>query len=318
MSRPLVDCSIVVSVKNDAESLSRLLAALSNQTVIPFQVCLVIAKSDDETEAIAHDWKLPHSQVQVLPMEATATRSQARNLGASRTTGSVLVFTDAGCLPEVFWLEELLRPFEEDAHLVSGLTLAEEVSAWDEAQARFVLVNPTQIEEHPHPATRNMAISRSAWEASGGFRSHLNFAEDYEFARRVRSQGLISTFASRAVVYWKPRESFSSFFSMILRLTAGDVQAGNIRFGVVTMWIRYVFMTLFSLWCLFNVGMFRAVCALVALFLLYSVLKQRKWHGLSPQARFWAFPLQLVSDVAVLSGSLLGLAWRKRNEENTQ
>ncbi|MGC2169607.1 MAG: glycosyltransferase, partial [Acidimicrobiales bacterium] len=47
------------------------------------------------------------------------TIARQRNVGVRSADGDVIVFTDAGCLPEDGWLERLLAPIFEDDEFVS-------------------------------------------------------------------------------------------------------------------------------------------------------------------------------------------------------
>ena len=299
--------SLVVTVRNDAAALGQLLTALEKQTQLPDEVIMVVASSVDRTLEVARFWKPKGIAVKVLD-RPDANRAIGRNAGVEQAAGEIIVFTDAGCRPEEDWLVKITAPLSNPkVDLVSGYTAGEWHNPFEEAQVPFVLVPLAKILPHPLPATRNMAIRRSVFRKFGGFRSNLNYAEDFEFSRRLAREGIVAEFVSDAVVYWWPRADIGSFFAMIVRLTAGDLQAGIVRSGLLSMWARYLLLGIL-VWAFSWAGLL--------IYLGYLITKAESLR-LSRKAQCWALLLQAVCDLAVLGGSLLGLASRCFPGENT-
>jgi cellulose synthase/poly-beta-1,6-N-acetylglucosamine synthase-like glycosyltransferase len=314
--RKNVSTAVIVTVKNDPLGLSQLLSDLVSQTLMPSEVALILAGSDTQSESVIQtvEKKLPLI-VHVLPQ--TATRSEARNKGVELSKSEILVFTDAGCSPEPNWLEELIKPIIHDkAALVSGYTKADAHTSWERAQAHFVLVEKSRIEPHPLPATRNMAVLKEVFEENGGFRNDLNFAEDFEFSRRLRSKGVLSVFAPKALVSWRPRTTAVQFFLMIFRLTAGDMQSGTWRIGHLSMWLRYVvFLSIFLLISSLSSPQ-NAVFFLLLIYGAYLFFKAFRTIRSFTSELFWFMTLQPLCDIALLAGTAFGLVWRMQAREN--
>jgi len=306
--------AVVITVKNEAFSLPDLLTAFEQQTQLPDEVIITVAESSDRTLEIARQWKPVNIQLQVEERKHL-TRSQGRNLGVRLANCEIIVFTDAGCQPEQTWLEELVHPFHKKGiELVSGLTWVKANNAWEEAQAPFVLIPPTQIETNPLPATRNMAILKKSFLKFGGFQPNLNFAEDFEFARRLRSKNILAEFVPSAVVWWQPRTSFQDFFIMIQRLTIGDMQAHTWRLGHFSMVFRYVVFVLlpffFALW----LSPFESLVLSISIYFFYLFVKTIRFSFLNWKSYLWAPLLQLLTDIAVLTGMTQLLLVKKQKE----
>lgn len=303
--------AVVITVKNEANTLPDLLTALEKQTHLPDEVILTVAPSSDETLKIAQNWKPSNIKIRV-EQRKNLTRSQGRNLGVQLAKSEIIAFTDAGCLPEPTWLEELLLPFiQKQVVLVSGLTWVKARNAWEEAQAPFVLVPPSKIEAHPLPATRNLAILRRNFLQSGGFLPELNFAEDYEFSRRLRAQNIQAEFVPTAVVWWQPRATALDFFQMIQRLTHGDMQAQTWRLGHVSMIARYVFFLAFPFFLSRWTFWFEALILSIVIYVFYLFLKTVRFSYLNWKSYLWAPLLQLLTDLAVLTGVIQSLLNKK-------
>jgi cellulose synthase/poly-beta-1,6-N-acetylglucosamine synthase-like glycosyltransferase len=312
--------SLVVTVKNDPIGLMALMGQIAHQTRLPQEIIITIAGTATTTLAQLAPWQAQHPQIPVRAETVdTATRSTGRNRGVALATGDIVVFTDAGCRPDKDWLQNLIQPFIEHpaTQLVSGYTAGDPHNVWETAQVPFVLVHLAEIPQHPLPATRNMAIRRSLFLEMGGFSPRLNYAEDFAFSRQLEAHQILSTFVPQAIVYWRPRPNLMAFFTMIRRLTAGDIQAGIVRPGLISLWVRYAvfgMITLMVWWAwhqvsyaLFILGIVLAVYLLAKLFRL----KIYTWP-LSGATMI----IQLVCDVAVLVGSLWGLVAKITPPEN--
>lgn len=311
--------SLVITVKDDTAGLLTLLAQIAQQTVLPTEVIVIVADVVDQTTPLLSIWHKQHPQLSVrwqwLP---GINRAQGRNRGVAMSTNTIIAFIDVGCRPEHTWLAELLLPFSKEpfTQLVSGLTKGEFSSVWEQAQIPYVLVAPEHHAAHPLPATRNMAVLRTTFLESGGFPAQLNYAEDFAWSRSLAAQGIYSTLATKAVVYWQPRPHLAAFFIMIMRLTAGDRQAGIIRPGLLSVWLRYALFVIIGLmvWLIWH-NFFFVSFILVITIGVYLMAKLIK-------LRIFTWPLigvtmltQLASDIAVMAGSLLG-EWPKRTHAN--
>lgn len=308
-------CAVVITVKDDAVALQKTLRLLAQQSRIPYEVVLTVADSSDSTLEVAKSWAQKFKQAKVIRIGA-ATRSEGRNRGVEETQQEIIVFTDAGCYPERDWLEQLLLPFKQPAtSLVSGYTRVAHQTAFAEAQGVFVLVPLEKIDQHPLPATRNMALRRSVFEEVGGFQKELNFSEDFELARRLHKHGYKSFFAPLAIMEWQARSSILEFFQMIARLTRGDVVAGTWRLGHLSMWLRYTFFVLFFLAAFRLLGSGSAALPLTGmLYAAYLGLKVFRFRFTRRASYFWAILLQMATDFAVLYGTFTGLLTHTRKK----
>lgn len=301
--------SLVVTVKNDFEGLKKLLVFLETQSRRPDEVVVTVAGAKEEEIASFKQDLLTSFSIKIIALSKEATRSTGRNMGVNVARYPVILFTDAGCFPEENWVKNITDPFQknQNTQLVSGLTLGKTNTAFSEAQIPFVLVSPKKIGHHPLPATRNMAIRKALYKKLGGMRDELNYAEDYEFSRRLVQSGVVPYFAPKAKVFWQPRSSLFDFAKMILFLTAGDIQAGILRHSAITMWVRYiVFISTFLMNSKVGLG----------LYLAYLGVKGWRLSPSSQKVALWHLVLQPVCDASVLAGTLLGLVWRIRSRDN--
>ncbi len=100
--------SVIVPCHNEARHIQNCLKALQNQSV-PCEVIVVDDASSDQTPSMVKQFK----KVKFF-RQSKKGPAAARNLGAQKAKGAILVFTDADCVPEKNFVEEMLRLFEDE------------------------------------------------------------------------------------------------------------------------------------------------------------------------------------------------------------
>jgi glycosyltransferase involved in cell wall biosynthesis len=194
------DVSVVVPAHNAAATLAACLRSLVNQRAsVSYEIVVVDDGSDDGTSETA------------LPFDVRVLRSSrrgpaaARNLGASRARGRILLFTDADCQPRFDWIEEMLKPLTDPG--VAAVKGAYR-SFQKELVARFVQLDREQryrrTRGYPYVDslfTNAAAIRRPVFEELGGFNAALKVHEDTDLSFRLRRRGHHIRFNPQAVVY---------------------------------------------------------------------------------------------------------------------
>ncbi len=300
--------SIVVTVFNEQDTISGLLTALFNQTVKAFEIIVVDGRSTDKTLEILKKFtpplKVRGGQGELLKVLIKyGNRSQGRNIGVIKAQGQIIAFTDAGCIPESNWLEEIIKPFSnKKVDVVSGYYKGLPKNIFQTCLVPYVLVMPDKIGSEFLPSTRSMAITKKLFLSSGGFDEKLWHNEDYAFAHKLKNMSVNFYFAPKAIVGWLPRKDLKSAAWMFLRFAIGDAQAGILRPKVKNMAIRYyIFFFLFFINHWFGL--------LIIPYLLWAIVKNYKYVK-NIGALFWLPVLQLTSDTCVLFGTLVGLLSR--------
>lgn len=313
---------VVVTVKKDGVGLQKLFSQLKQQTTPPDCFVVTVAADSDADLTWQTAKKLASRKFKILSQrQANLTRSAGRNLGVKLALKyfdqPILVFTDAGCDPTSSWLAELTQPFftQKNVELASGLTLVKPVSALWSAQGAFVLPSKSSIPDNPNPATRNMAIIADTFIKAGGFDDRLNYAEDYEFARRLKKMGVYCHFLPKAKVYWLAHNNLISYWQMIYQLTLGDWQAGTWRLGQLTMLGRYL---LFLALLILAIKLSLSITFVLTLYLIYLSLKVLRFKLDSLKAYTYVPLLQLLTDTAVISGTLVGIVMTRINNASSR
>ena len=107
MNKELNKISVVIPVRNEEAKIARCLEAVFNQTVKPFEVIMVDGHSTDKTVENARKFSIK------IFYEEYHTRAGACQIGVENAKGEYVAFTDADCIPERDWLENLVKEFDE-------------------------------------------------------------------------------------------------------------------------------------------------------------------------------------------------------------
>ena len=231
--------SVIATVKNEGQSIRRLLDSLVTQTRSPDEVIIVDGGSNDETCDVLYEYaEAGHLPLRVLTREGSNI-AEGRNAAIAAAQGQIIATTDAGVLLEPIWLEELLRPFDEveDVDLVGGFFVPDPQTTFEIALGATVLPTLSDIDPARFlPSSRSVAYKKAAWASLEGYPEWLGYSEDVLFDLALRFRGYRFAFAPAAKVRFRPRSNLRAFWRQYRNYAMGD--------GVALLWterhiIRY-------------------------------------------------------------------------------
>lgn len=193
-----IELSVVVPVRDGANSLSSLLASLSAQTLPRdrFELIVVDNASRDDSARIARD-----AGARVVT-EPFPNRARARNVGVAVTSAPLLAFIDADCVASPGWLEAFLGCAAR-APLVAGrvtVTTSDPPNSVERFEQLWRFEQGHWVEQG-WAATANLLVSRDAFDAIGGFDpAYPHTAEDADFCLRAGRAGYALGYCAEALV----------------------------------------------------------------------------------------------------------------------
>ena len=341
--------SVIVTVKNEGESIHRLLDSLAAQTRAPDEVVICDGGSSDGTlNALSAEQRLP-LKVIVRP---GANISQGRNAAIAEAAGEVIASTDAGVVLVPEWLQELVAPFERGRaaqgsgvepcpcpplgavgfgskpaqastpSVVAGFFLPDVRTAFEVAMGATVLPQLDEIRPDKFlPSSRSVAFRKEAWQAVGGYPEWLDYSEDLIFDGALRTRFGPFAFAPKAIVHFRPRSSLRAFFRQYYLYARGDGKADLFRRRHAIRYITYLIAAPAILlaglvlspwwWLLFLVGVVGYT------FRPYRHLA-RMWGKQSAATKLQAALLvpviRVTGDIAKMVGYPVGVMWRVKRE----
>jgi len=316
--------SVIATVKNEAQTIRRLLDSLAAQTRPPDEVIIVDGGSTDGTVEVLEKYAAQSDLPLKVLVRPGTNISQGRNAAIAEATGEIIASTDAGVKLSTNWLEELVKPFEEDEELevVSGFFLPDPETVFETALGATAL--PVLADIRPEkflPSSRSVAFRKGAWEQVGGYPEWLDYCEDLIFDFKLRERGPFA-FAPQAIAYFRPRKNLRSFFKQYYRYARGDGKADLWRVRHAIRYVTY----LVAVPTIFILGLWRAplwwLLYLVGGAIMFRTPYKRLWpmirsYSLADkiQAVLWVPIIRVTGDVAKMIGYPVGVLWRLRRGE---
>jgi GT2 family glycosyltransferase len=193
----------VVIVSKDETGLDGTLAAVSSQVAEldePGEIIVVDASSG------RLDYIREHHADSVRwldfdpPPGVRISIPHQRNAGVRSAGGEIVVFTDAGCLPDPGWLKRMVVPLRLGEDAVSGTSqdLSGEIAFPSTHIGRIDYDGDCNyLVECP---TLNFAFARSAYDALGGFDESFAYGSDVDFTWRLNDAGYRVRYAPDAII----------------------------------------------------------------------------------------------------------------------
>ncbi len=218
--------SVIVTVKNEEATITRLLDSLQNQSLKPKEVIIVDGGSTDRTIDIIQSFIGSRSLFKLIITKGV-NRGQGRNIGIEAAASDIIALTDAGVTLDRFWLEKLVESLEnEGASFVGGVYIQGGESLLQKCIG--ILQYPSLEKLHVDnflPSCRSVAFTKKVWQAVGRWPENLEKAEDTYFDLAVKEKGFKTTLAKDAVVYWPARNSFKDLFLQYSSYAEWDAKA---------------------------------------------------------------------------------------------
>ncbi len=200
------------------ERLSRLLKALTLQSVPAERFEVIVIDDGSPPETRPPDRMAGANQY--LYRQDNTGPAAARNAGAAKASGQLLVFIDDDCIPDVDWLNALIEAHRQaPAALLGGLTEnglpCNPFSTTSESLMHFFDNESLRLSGHVEfLASNNLALSRDRFLDLGGFDTTFPLAagEDRDLCRRWLQLGLPLQRAAAARIRHFHELTFVSFW----------------------------------------------------------------------------------------------------------
>ena len=312
--------SLVITIFNEEKTIKRLLDSLVNQTKKPDEIIFIDGGSSDRTVAEIENSRLRQGfggQVKLkIFVKTGATIAVGRNFGIREAENEIVVMTDAGCVLHKDWFEKITEPFKDkEIDVVAGFYQMTGESVFQKCLPCYLGILPERLDPRNFmPSARSIAFRKKIWEEIGGFNEKLERAgEDTLFNYQAKQLGARFLTVSNALVDWEMPKTWQEAIKKFYIYAKGDGQAGTHSLKISAIYFRYILglVTFFFgfylpiFWIILTVGFIA--------YLLWAVGKN--YNLIQARQAFFILPaLQVVSDIAVMAGFLIGRF--KRVDEN--
>lgn len=207
--------SVIIPVYNSEKTISLCLDALLNQN---FQEKYEIIIVDDGSIDRSIDIIKRYKKIRLIKQKHKGPAA-ARNLGAKRSNGNILLFTDADCQPSINWIKEMVKPFKNPN--IVGVQGRYKTKQKDMI-ARFVQF---EIEDRYEKMAKYRYIDfigsysagyrKDVFIKEGGFDETFPIAsgEDTDFSFRLSKKGYKMVFNPKAIVYHQHPDTMKRYLN---------------------------------------------------------------------------------------------------------
>jgi len=206
--------SVIVPSYNSYLTIGRTLESILNQNNRAINEIIVVDSSDDglSREVISQY----HERVQLIPLINRVSPAQARNLGAERAKGEILVFVDSDVVLSDGWIDKIIGAYENGKIIGCGGIILDETQAnnWL-AIGQYLLqfneyVAQGKDRQKKFVPSCNLYCSKEIFEKAGGF-PEIRASEDVLFCLKAGEYADI-WFIPEAKVKHIFRESWIGYF----------------------------------------------------------------------------------------------------------
>lgn len=238
-----VNISIIIPTYNRKRELQTLLHSLNSQT-FPVSHCEIIVVDDGSSDGTSA-WLLKHKDqydgAVYLYTQEHSDPGTARNRGMAQAKGAIFAFTDTDCIPQPEWLEHLTNPFRmEKVGAVGGSEIIKESDPFLMRCLHYLMTASLTTGglrgkkgaklARFYPRTFNMAISREAYQQTGGFKK-MFYGEDIDLSYRIEQKGFKLVYEDSARVYHKRRNTVAQFVRQLFNMGKARVTLARLHPG---------------------------------------------------------------------------------------
>jgi glycosyltransferase involved in cell wall biosynthesis len=315
--------SLIMTVRNEANSLPGLLDSVLLGTLLPDEIVIVDGGSTDGTQQVIQSYsnRLPIRLIE----RPGANISEGRNAAIAAATHDLIAVTDAGVRLDPRWLELLTAPLlSSSSHVdvVSGWFVADPQTPFERAMGATVLPALEDIDPSTFlPSSRSVAFRKAAWREVGGYPEWLDYSEDLVFDIALRDAGKQFAFAPGAVAHFRPRADLPAFYRQYYRYARGDGKANLWLKRHAARYATYSLGPAVAVSSLLHRSSLPGKAGLLAVLLAAAAYCRRPYMRLFPMLRglpltsaLYALALvpviRLTGDIAKMLGYPVGVLWR--------
>ena len=257
--------SVIIPVYNEEAAIGECICSLLDQSYKNIEIIIVDDGSSDDSLEVVRKFKDSKTQNLKIYVQNHNGPGAARNLGAKKATGKVLVFVDADMTFDNNFLKNLVRPILSGK--ASGtFSKYEYVSNWENIWARCWNINQNWSARKRHPLNYPdedkvfRAILKSEFDRVGGF-TPGGYTDDYSLYDKL---GYMAVSAPGAIFYHKNPSSLKEIFNHAMWVGKRRYKLG--AFGYLIGLVRS------SLPMSFIVGMLKAIANTTPAFLVFKLV----------------------------------------------
>jgi glycosyltransferase involved in cell wall biosynthesis len=220
--------SVIIPTYRDWDALQYCLQALLDQDLNSDCVEVLVINNDVSSDIPS---TLPESRSIRYFTESTPGSYAARNRGIRESSGEILAFTDADCLPNSNWLSSAIKYYQEEgAERIAGkvlLTFNGDRTSFSQIYEKAYSFRQSENVKKGVSVTANLFVPRKHFNEVGPFNEGLLSGGDMEWNRRATEYGINIQYAEDCTVRHVARVSYKDLLKKNRRITGGMATMNN-------------------------------------------------------------------------------------------
>lgn len=218
---------VIIAAKNEQENLEKNLGTILKQDAKGFSVLVVDDHSSDNTLNILKKLQNIYPHLYVLKNIEDKGKKHALSFAIRHTDKKYLLFTDADCyLYSKNWISKMISLFEDDKKIVIGYS----PYTGNKILSKFIRFETfmTALQYFGYTLSgipymgvgRNMAVEKSFFISSGGYKSHFDLAsgnDDLFINENATKKNIAIQLDPDTFVYTDPPKTLASFIKQKTR-----------------------------------------------------------------------------------------------------
>ncbi|MEM5831524.1 MAG: glycosyltransferase [Candidatus Aenigmatarchaeota archaeon] len=253
--------SVIVPAHNEERYIEKCLSSLLNQKYKDYEIIVVNDGSTDKTEQIVKEFQKKSKRIKLLSFKQGHSAAFARNRGAEKAKGEILVFIDADQFVKKDFLSKIAKNFQnKEIEALVGKTLGASQTFIGKCYAArkwlFWLTrqNKKQILTKDKPGCI-LAIRKKTFLDLKGYNEAIFYREDSDFADRTKERHKV-LFNPQIIIYHYDPENFEEVVrhaKWVGKGLATDIKYFGlrkdslIRLSEIIFWPLFLFISLVSI-----------------------------------------------------------------------
>ncbi len=233
--------SLITTVLNEGSNVSEWLNGILAQTVLPDEIIIVDGGSKDGTWEILVKKSQENNLIKIF--QHSGNISTGRNFAIGKAVGETIVVTDAGCTYDANWFKKITEPILSGKEIFVATGFGPWFKPNDGLLAYLVAASttpaPFEFQKNWLPSSRSVAFNKDeVWTKAGGYPEWIPLCEDVVFDFKIFKLGIKPAYVREALVFWRPRTTFSAYFKQLFGYTRSD---GHGKLWLRRQFTRYIF-----------------------------------------------------------------------------
>ena len=261
--------SVIIPTYNEEKVIKNCLDSLEKQTVKDMEVIMVDDGSMDRTLDVLKTIHYSLFTIHLLQQQHRGP-GEARNLGAKKAGGEILVFVDADMTFDKDFIKQLVKPII-DGKTIGTFSKEEFVSNKDNAWSKCWNINKGLPIDRMHPKNYPntqpvfRAILKKEFEKAGGFKP-IGYIDDYTISEKL---GIQATATPGAIFYHQNPENLLEVFKQARWIGKSEYKRRKIKNENV---MRLVTMVRYSVPLSLINGLYKSIKFKLPYFLIFKLI----------------------------------------------